>query len=105
MTYVKIDMHSWARELGEHLDETLDGEDSPAAHLSEIYTEWAAKHYAKKSVPAAVDMAACYRDEGKFITREDGMSDKTWKKHCQAAGCLFWDDKYACVSDGFYSNA
>jgi len=111
-------VREWTRDLWSHLselstsDKTEEAAD-PAVQLMGQYIEWAAKNYAGEEVPAAVDLATCYLDDGEFLIRREELEENAnpsvklppseeWERLCVEYECLFWNNEYACITDGYH---
>jgi len=108
--YVKVSRKEWARELCSILEADLNYEDTenPAAQLLYEFVEWAAIAYAGEEVPNAVDLANTYQEDGEFYIRieeiGENASDEQWEEFCKGKNCLFWDEGFACLTDGYCQN-
>jgi len=116
--YVKLAKKDWIRELDNYLScdyDPNDGEylpDSPEGQLIDDYVEWASKNYDGQEVPAASDLSSCYSCEGEFFDRQEELelcnlsedTDEAWDAYCEEHKCIFWNSKFACLTDGYYEN-
>jgi len=108
MDYVKIDAKDWLEDLEECLRAHFSSlkavnKDLPAHQLVQTYIEWAEKEYLGERVPMAKELADTYLADGEFLVRkEEKIAMKDWALHCIDRQCLFWNEDFACVTDGFY---
>ena len=114
MSYVKIALKCWTRELYAHLTglfdpemfsmEELEGEEyniAPAFDLMDEFVVWAKNYFNTKDAPTAKDLANHYFNDAEFICREEEPCEGTsWYDYCKSKGCLFWNMNYGCLAIG-----
>ena len=126
MAHVKIDIKTWIDEVIQELKDrrerwyskTGNVYHDPAWFLLHEFKEWALNNCVGSIVPTPKQMAAHYIDDGAFMRRGDEdeflinemkirtqpMTDAAWEAYCKEKNALFYSERFACLSDGYFWN-